>query len=76
MKRAATPPAATPAVASIYRSLFGAYPDGLLLVDSRGGIVMANPEAERLLGYGSGELTGLTVDALVPDAIRPRHAAW
>ena len=53
-----------------------AYPDGLLLVDSRGGIVMANPEAERLLGYGSGELTGLTVDALVPDAIRPRHAAF
>ena len=76
MKRAASPPAATPAVASIYRSLFGAYPDGLLLVDSRGGIVMANPEAERLLGYGSGELTGLTVDELVPDAIRPRHAAF
>ena len=76
MKCPATPPAATPAAESIYRSLFGAYPDALLLVDSRGGIVMANPEAERLLGYDPGELAGLPVDVLVPDAIRPRHAAY
>jgi PAS domain S-box-containing protein len=29
-----------------------------------------------MLGYAPGELVGLPVDALVPDAIRPRHAAW
>ncbi|MDO9313772.1 MAG: PAS domain S-box protein [Burkholderiaceae bacterium] len=76
MKCPKPPPVATPAAESIYRSLFGAYPDGLLLVDHRGSILMANPEAERLLGYDSGELSGLTVDVLVPDAIRPRHAAY
>lgn len=76
MKRPHTPAAAAPAEQSIYRSLFGAYPDALLLVDSSGRIVLANPEAERLLGYTRGELAGLMVEVLVPDAIRPRHAAY
>ena len=60
----------------VYRSLFGAYPDALLLVDAHGSIALANPAASRLLGYTAGELEGMSVDALVPDAIRPRHAAW
>ena len=59
---------------SVYRSLFTANPDALLLIDARGVIVLANPAAARLLGYTTVELTGLPVDALVPDAVRPRHA--
>jgi PAS domain S-box-containing protein len=58
---------------SVYRSLFAANPDALLLVDAGGVIVRANPAAARLLGYTTEELTGLGVDALVPDAVRPRH---
>ncbi|MDE2148063.1 MAG: PAS domain S-box protein [Burkholderiales bacterium] len=61
---------------SLYRSLFAAYPDALLLVDGAGTIVLSNPEASRLLGYSADELRGLPVDALVPDAIRPAHAAY
>jgi PAS domain S-box-containing protein len=61
---------------SVYRSLFAAYPDALLLTDRQGLIVRANPAAEQLLGYPAAELAGLSVDALVPDAIRPRHAAY
>ncbi|HSW05911.1 PAS domain S-box protein [Aquabacterium sp.] len=61
---------------TVFRSLFVAYPDALLLVDGHGGIVMANPAAASLLGYAVEELTGLSVDALVPDSIRPRHAAY
>jgi PAS domain S-box-containing protein len=61
---------------SVFRSLFVAYPDSLLLVDQRGAIVMANPAAASLLGYSVDELSGLNVDALVPDAIRPRHASY
>ncbi|MDE2296648.1 MAG: PAS domain S-box protein [Burkholderiales bacterium] len=61
---------------SVYRSLFAANPDALLLVDARGVIVRANPAAARLLGYTTGELAGLPVDALVPDAVRPRHANY
>ena len=61
---------------TVFRSLFAAYPDALLLVDSHGLIVMANPAATALLGYQGDELIGTSVDALVPDAIRPRHAAY
>ncbi|MDH6594376.1 PAS domain S-box-containing protein [Variovorax sp. TBS-050B] len=61
---------------SVFRSLFIAYPDALLLVDQAGGIVLANPSAATLLGYTVEELTGLSVDALVPDSIRPRHASY
>jgi len=63
-------------VDSVYRSLFAAYPDALLLVDDRGTIVLANPAAAELLGYTTGELAGLAVDALVPDAVRARHAQY
>jgi PAS domain S-box-containing protein len=61
---------------TVFRSLFTAYPDALLLVDAGGHIVLANPAAAELLGYAGDELVGLPVDALVPDAIRPRHAAY
>ncbi|HEY6134364.1 MAG TPA: PAS domain S-box protein [Rubrivivax sp.] len=64
------------AVPSLYRSLFNAYPDALLLVDAAGTIVLSNPEASRLLGYAADELAGLPVDALVPDAVRPAHATF
>jgi PAS domain S-box-containing protein len=61
---------------AVYRSLFNANPDALLLVDQTGQIVLANPAAALLLGYGESELTGMPVDALVPDHIRPRHADY
>ena len=73
-------PAAAPLSGSdestVFRSLFVAYPDALLLVDRAGVIVLANPSAASLLGYTVDALAGLSVDALVPDAIRPRHASY
>ncbi|CAN5910348.1 hypothetical protein BH11PSE13_BH11PSE13_42480 [soil metagenome] len=61
---------------TVFRSLFAAYPDALLVVDQQGVIVLANPTALELLGYGAEELVGMSVDTLVPDTIRPRHAAY
>jgi PAS domain S-box-containing protein len=61
---------------TVFRTLFAAYPDALLVVDAQGVVVLANPAAVALLGYAAHELLGLGVDALVPDAIRPRHAAY
>jgi PAS domain S-box-containing protein len=63
-------------VDSVYRSLFAAYPDALLLVDEKGAIALANPAAAELFGYSTDELAALTVDALVPDAVRARHADY
>ncbi|MFG6465792.1 PAS domain S-box protein [Roseateles sp. BYS87W] len=61
---------------AFYRSLFSAAADGLLLVDSTGAIVLANAAVEHLLGYAPQALVGVSVDQLVPDSIRPRHAAY
>jgi PAS domain S-box-containing protein len=60
----------------VFRSIFAAYPDALLLVNAKGTIVLANPFAVDLLGYSGDALIGLPVEALVPDAVRPRHAAY
>ena len=61
---------------TVFSALFAAYPDALLLVDAAGIIVLANPQAAKLLGYSVEALVGLAVDVLVPDAIRSRHAAY
>lgn len=60
----------------VFRSLFAAYPDGLLLVDAAGAIVGANQAARDLLGYAADALLGMSVEELVPAAIRPMHAAY
>ena len=72
----ASPRAALVDEGGVFRTLFAAYPDALLVVDSAGTIVLANPSAAALLGYGVDGLVGMKVDALVPDAIRPRHAEY
>lgn len=48
-------------------------PDAVLVVGRDGTIRWANAEAERLFGYGAGELVGVVVEALVPDAQRQAH---
>jgi len=56
-----------------YRGIIEAAPDGMLVADELGCIVMVNPQLERMFGYEHGELIGTEVEALVPDEIRPRH---
>ena len=57
---------------TVFRTLFAAHPDALIVADASGAIVLANPAAAQLLGYTAGELVGLNVDALVPDSIRQK----
>jgi protein-histidine pros-kinase len=58
-----------------FRGLLDAAPDALLIVGPEGRILLANREALRLFGYRPEEVTGLSVDALVPAAVRGRHPA-
>lgn len=76
MTTPALPPLPAGIDTQLFRTLFAAYPDGLVVADAAGRIVLANPAAATLLGYTIDELVGLAVEALVPDAIRPRHAAY
>ena len=60
----------------VFRGVYDAYPDGVLLVNDRGLIVLANPAVSTLLGYAPEALQGQSVDLLVPLGVAPRHAAY
>lgn len=47
---------------------------GIISVDRDGLIRRANPKAQELFGYTSEELEGQSIDILIPDRIRARHA--
>jgi len=50
-------------------------PDGIVIVDEAGTILFVNPMIERLFEYERNQLVGKSVDLLLPDALRGRHAA-
>ncbi len=53
-----------------FRRLFESSPDATLTIAADGSILMANAHAERMFGYGPGELPGQPVQILVPQAER------
>lgn len=57
-----------------YRQIIEFAPDGMLVVDDGGTIVIANPKAHEQFAYPEGELLGRCIDQLVPEDIRPKHA--
>jgi PAS domain S-box-containing protein len=56
-------------------TLLEAAPDATIISDSKGIIVMANRQAEKLLGYTKEELLGLAIEHLVPAPIRHSHVS-
>ena len=56
-----------------FRDLIDAAPDGVVVCDQAGLIVLVNAETERMFGYSRNELIGQQIDALVPDRVRPQH---
>lgn len=56
-----------------FRLAVEAAPEGMLLVDSRGRIVFANREIERVFGHTVAELSGKKLEILLPERFRHRH---
>jgi PAS domain S-box-containing protein len=56
-----------------FRGLLEAAPDGMVMVDHEGTIVMVNAQTETLTGYTRGELVGKPVEILVPARFRDIH---
>ncbi len=48
--------------------------EGILMVDSAGRLLFANPAAARIFGYTSEEMTDLSIEELVPGRFRDLHA--
>ena len=57
-----------------FRELVDAAPDGVIVCDQTGLIVLVNAEAERMFGYSRDELVGQRIETLVPDRARAQHS--
>jgi PAS domain S-box-containing protein len=57
----------------IFKALFDAAPDAMVIVDRKGYVLMVNWQTEKLFGYLKNELIGHPVELLMPEAIRVDH---
>ena len=56
-----------------FQQLVDAVPDGLVVCNQQGMIILVNEQAERMFGYGRDELLGKRIETLIPDRLRTRH---
>jgi PAS domain S-box-containing protein len=56
--------------------LFTGSLDPMVIVDAGGAVVRSNPAAHDLFGYTEEQFKGLSVDCLLPERYRARHAAF
>lgn len=56
--------------------LFTGSLDPMVIVDADGAVVRSNPAAHDLFGYTEEQFKGLSVDCLLPERYRARHAAF
>jgi PAS domain S-box-containing protein len=58
------------------RAILGSMADGVVQIDARGIVLVANPAAEAMFGYAAGELIGGNVSRLMPEPMRSEHDAY
>lgn len=56
-----------------FGAILDAAPDGMLVVDQQGRIVLANVQCEYIFGYARSELAGQKIEVLVPPRFRAKH---
>lgn len=61
--------------ATIVAQLLDAVPDGLLLLDPDGRLILVNSRIEEMFGFTRGDLLGQPVEMLVPESLRGSHEA-
>jgi PAS domain S-box-containing protein len=60
---------------AVAASIVALAPNGIVLVDPEGSVVLANHQAEEMFGYQPGELLGEPIEVLVPPEVRHGHEA-
>lgn len=56
-----------------FRMAVESAPNGMIMVDQQGNIILVNRETETLFGYDRDELIGQPIEMLVPDRFRKAH---
>ena len=56
-----------------FRTLLDSAPDAMIIVDRKGRMAIVNEQAERMFGYGRGELLGRKIEMLLPERLRKEH---
>ncbi|GEM_PF-5770112 len=57
-----------------FRTLLEYAPEGIIIVDKEGRIVLVNAMSEEMFGYTRAEMLGQNIEILLPERLRPRHA--
>ncbi len=60
---------------TLYRMVHTTAFDAIIIADARGRIIQCNPSAEKIFGYGPGEMLGMDLVELMPESYRARHRA-
>jgi protein-histidine pros-kinase len=58
---------------ALFQALLESAPDAMIVVDSRGTIVLANLQMEQLFGFPRHEIVGHRVEKLVPESLHKGH---
>jgi PAS domain S-box-containing protein len=59
-----------------FRLVVQSAPNGIVMVDQEGTIVLVNSQVERLFGYSRQELLGQQIEILVPERLRKSHPLY
>ncbi|MGB5436215.1 MAG: PAS domain S-box protein [Maribacter sp.] len=62
-----------PSDSVLFKNIFDASHEGILVVDKKGTIIKANIAGESMFGYDQGELSGKKVEDLIPKKLRRKH---
>jgi len=60
----------------LFRLVVESAPNGIVMVDSSGHIVLVNSQLETYFGYQRSELLGQPVEMLIPERLRARHGEY
>lgn len=57
-------------------TLFSHVAEGIIVCNNAGKILLSNPASQKFFGYTESELAQLTIEDLIPENIRGKHAAY